>query len=303
MCARRMRPNSSPLPVVVGRLDRPFTTEFVKSLQCRHARDETGSFLAGGARFLTCAWDNAATFAGLVICPALLHGTEAWEMVDALRGAGVLCLRVQPDVYRELSFCRSSEPHDDRLPAAARQGVLAVLRQWWEPLPASVHRNDLWLAVESVRSAGNLGTLLRSADAAGATGLIVFDRSEDGSPSGPDPYDPSVVRATMGSLFRHRMIRTTHRSFRRWRLRSEVSVVGATPEGAVDYRSLAYRRPVVLMLGDERTGLSDGQRNTCDRFARIPMAGGPDSLNLAMAGTLMLYEVYNQRHPPGKRAC
>lgn len=125
----------------------------------------------------------------------------------------------------------------------------------------------------------------------------MFDRSAEGSPGGADPFDPQSVRASMGSIFAHRMIRTTHASFRKWARRGDLSVVGASPEAQTDYRSVTYRRGVVLMLGHERSGLSDGQRNTCDRMVRIPMVGSPDSLNLAMAGTLMLYEVLNQRRP------
>ncbi|AIE84681.1 tRNA/rRNA methyltransferase SpoU [Fimbriimonas ginsengisoli Gsoil 348] len=258
--------------------------------------------MAEGARFLAAAWREAASFAGLVVCPALLHGEDAWGMVDRLRKAQVPTLRVDPRTYASVSLCHSS-PDDpvERLPAAARQGILAIFRQRWEPLPDRLRRNDLWIGVESVRTPGNFGTMLRGGDAVGASGVIVFDRSEAGTPTGPDPYDPAVVRATMGSLFAHRLIRTTHRDFRRWAGRSEISAIGATPEAATDYRSITYRRPVLLMMGDERAGLSDGQRGSCDRLVRIPMVGSPDSLNLAMAGTLMLYEAYNQRHPVARR--
>jgi RNA methyltransferase, TrmH family len=94
-----------------------------------------------------------------------------------------------------------------------------------------------------------------------------------------------------------KLVFTSHQQFRKWRHRYEFNVLGADGGAATDYRCVSYRRPTLFMLGDERKGLSDAQRNSCDGFVRIPMAGTVDSLNLAMAGTLLLFEVRNQRHP------
>jgi len=290
-----MRLSSSPYPFVVGPPAGAFSLKLVSDLRDRPARDAHKLFLAEGTRFAVRALAQKASVYGLVYAPKLLQGPMPWSVVEQVQKFGVPILKVSPSEYRALSP-GVSDP-DDEGTAASHQGLLLVLRQRWEPLPAVVRGYECWIGVEGVQTPGNLGTLLRSGEAAGATGVIVFDRSPEGSPSGADPYDNQVVRASMGSIFAHRMIRTTHSAFRKWPSRKELSVVGATPETTTDYRELNYRKPVVLMLGHERTGLSDGQRNTCDRFARIPMAGSPDSLNLAMAGTLMLYEVHNQRHP------
>jgi TrmH family RNA methyltransferase len=285
-----MRPK--PRPFVVRPVP-DLTPEFVRCLHHRRFRDDHGLFLAEGARFLTKAVDHGAAFAGLVICPFRLQGSLLRELVTRLERADVPLIKVSPSEYAALSPGTSSQGEN----AAAGQGVLLILRQSWGPLPPEPRPDDCWIGIESVRTTGNLGTLLRSGEAAGATGLIVFDRSEGGSESGVDPHDPAAVRATMGSLFAHRLVRTTHRAFRRSPGAKGLAVYGGTPDAARDYRGPDYRRPVLLMLGDERTGLSDGQRKTCNEFVRIPMAGAPDSLNLAMAGTLMLYEVHNQRHP------
>lgn len=284
-----MRPR--PRPIVVRPAQTGLSFELVRSLHDRSARDANGLFLAEGARFLHAAIDHEAAFAGIVICPPRLHGSLLREEVTRVERAGVPLLRASPTEYRELSTGTSDEGEN----VAAGQGVLLVLRQRWETLPSSMPPDALWIGVESVRSDGNLGTLLRSGDAAGATGMVVFDRSEAGTPSGADPYAPSSVRASMGAIFAHRFLRATHRRFRR--AAGDLLVVGATGEATQDYRTVDYRAPTLLMLGDERAGLSPGQRATCHRLARIPMAGSPDSLNLAMAGTLMLYEAYRQRHP------
>jgi len=99
----------------------------------------------------------------------------------------------------------------------------------------------------------------------------------------------------MGSIFALEIISTSHREFRQWDHRFEVRAIGADGAAVADYRKIDYRKPTILMLGEERRGLSEAQRATCDAFARIPMAKGIDSLNLAMAGTLLLYEAIRRR--------
>jgi TrmH family RNA methyltransferase len=154
--------------------------------------------------------------------------------------------------------------------------------------------SDLWLALEHVCSPGNLGTLLRTSEAVGATGLVALG-------AGVDPWDPAVVRATMGALFTRRIVRAGARVLRAWARRHGVAIVGADGEGARDFREVSYRRPVVLVLGDERKGLSPVQRAACDELVRIPMTGRTDSLNVAVAKktwrSVLLYEAYAQRHP------
>ena len=99
-----------------------------------------------------------------------------------------------------------------------------------------------------------------------------------------DPFDPAVVRATMGALFKQTIIRTSGEQLRRWVRMHNIQVIGASPDGLVDYNQVSYTRPAVLMLGGERKGLTDEQRCMCDRIVRIPMVEGMDSLNVAVAG-------------------
>lgn len=273
-----------------GKSARPFdaraelgapTPDLIRALRERPAREATGLFAVEGIRFLATAIDAASEVSGLLICPRLLTNPAGQAMVRRLRAARTPTTEVDPTTFRDLAL------------APEAQGVMATLPLRWQSLPDEVGRHDLWLAVDTIRSPGNVGTLLRAGEAAGATGLMVFDPRS----TGPDPHDPLVLRATMGSLFAMRLVRTCHQSFRKWRHRYELTVVGATGEGSVDYRGITYRRPTVLMLGDEREGLSEAQRRTCDALVRIPMHGRADSLNVAMAGTILLFEVRNQRHP------
>lgn len=277
---------------------RPSLSEgFVAALRDRTHRDAHNLYVAEGTRFLISASNANADIVGLVVNRRAYNDPLKSGILAKCQAKGVPILHLEKTALARLA-ATIREVESER----ESQGVLTILRQPWEPPPAIISKKDLWIAVETVQSSGNLGTILRTGDAVGATGLIVFDRSPEGSPSGVDPFDPAAVRATMGSIFRHRFIRTTHHAFRRWARRWELTVVGATPHAATDYRCVTYRRPTILMLGDERKGLSEGQLATCDALVRIPMVGSPDSLNIAMAGAVLLYEVHNQRHPVKRRA-
>ena len=142
--------------------------------------------------------------------------------------------------------------------------------------------------LEAVRSEGNLGTLIRTSEAVGGAGFILV---------GPriDPFDPAVVRASMGALFRQAFIRTTHGSLRNWLRRHRCRAVGASPDGSAELHRFDYPRPTILVLGEERGGLTPLQRELCSHLVRIPMVGAADSLNLGVAGSLLLYDVYRTR--------
>jgi TrmH family RNA methyltransferase len=107
-----------------------------------------------------------------------------------------------------------------------------------------------------------------------------------------DPFDPGVVRASMGALFKQKIIRTNFRELQLWIKSHNLQVVGASPNGQVDYDKASYGSGTILMLGNERSGLTPNEQALCQQLVRIPMASGMDSLNVAVAGSLLLYEVF-----------
>jgi TrmH family RNA methyltransferase len=145
-----------------------------------------------------------------------------------------------------------------------------------------------WIALQTVRSAGNLGTILRTSDAVGGAGLILLGDAVD-------PHDPAAVRATMGALHTQRMVRTTVAAMERWKQRHHGVLIGTSPTAPTDYQRLAYRAPIVLLMGEERRGLPSDLIARCDYVVRIPMIGDADSLNVGVATGVMLYELFNQR--------
>ena len=161
----------------------------------------------------------------------------------------------------------------------------------WSTLPRHDKiRRGIWLGFEWVRSAGNLDTIIRSAQATGTRGIIFLG-------DGIDPFAPRVIRPTMGAIFHQELIRTTPEAFARWKRRVRCSVIGTSAEARQEYRAIRYDGPTVIMMGSERKGLSETQRDLCDSFVRIPMRGRIDSLNLAVAASVILHEVWNQRNP------
>lgn len=254
-----------------------FSIRRLLRLQRREERERTGLFLAEGLRFVAQAIEHDAAIEQLVIAPTLLANPFGRKLARELRRAGVPALEVTPEVFRGVA--QAEEP----------QGIAVVVRQRWEPL-AQVDGADglCWIALSAVQSPGNLGTILRTSDAVGGAGAILVGGAVD-------PYDPAAVRATMGAIFAQRFARASLGEFAAWKRRRGCYLVGTSPGGSVDYRAVRYRAPLVVFMGWERRGLSREDQALCDAIVRIPMVGSSDSLNLAVATGVMLYEVFGQR--------
>jgi TrmH family RNA methyltransferase len=249
----------------------------LRSLQTSQGRARTERYIIEGIRHLARAVEHGATIDSVFLDPSVLSNPFGQKLARRLRQQGVPGIRLSRELYRDLTL--ATEP----------QGLGAVLRQKWFPLehlPAT--RDSLWLAVESIESPGNLGTIIRTAEAAGVTGVLIL------SPN-CDPYDPATVRATMGSLFSQKLVRCSVPEFNCWTKSNRVSVVASSPTGLMDYKALAYRFPAALIVGSEKHGLSDQLLETADFVVRIPMRGGCDSLNAAVAAGVLLFEISGHR--------
>ncbi len=262
---------------------RPPDLAWLASLRRREVRDARRHAFVEGVRFLFRAVESDIRILGAVAAPGMLRNEPAWKALHRLEARNVPLLRITAAEFRALSGAK--EP----------QGVGLWIEQAWTPLDGvAPGRHSLWVAFEHVRAPGNLGTILRTCEATGVDGVLFLGDATD-------PYDPDVVRASMGSLFGVRLARATHEEARGWFRRTGAYVVGASARAFRDYRAVDYRRPVVLMIGCERQGLSPAQEDLCDKLVRIPMAGRVDSLNVAAATAVMLYEVFGQRRPVAAR--
>lgn len=269
------RINDTDSKLIYSRHD--FHIKRLRRLQTREGREQTGLFLAEGIRHVAQAAQNGAKIETLLVAPEILINLYGKRLVRHLRLSGVPCYGLTSAVYHSLS--QADEP----------QGVAAVVRQQWERLEQIRPEQGLcWIAVESVQSSGNLGTIIRTCDAVGGAGLILIGNTTD-------PYDPATVRASMGALFTQQFVRATPKAFAEWKQRHTCLLVGTSPHATQDYHAVRYPHPVVLLMGSERKGISEEIQGLCDLMVRIPMVGRSDSLNVAVATSVMLYELFNQR--------
>jgi len=231
------------------------TVKLVRSLADKKGRRETGLFIAEGRAMLERAMDM-----GWV--PEHVIATKPPHLWEEVRP-----LIVTDKLMRELSA--QNNPHE----------VLAVFKSRLQAHPG---KNGLWLALEEIRDPGNLGTILRTADAAGAAGIILIGDC-------CDPFAPECVRATTGSIFAVPVVRMNAEGFASYAAAFSGDVVGTLMQAKAEFRR-PYKADSLLVLGSESRGLSTDISKACKTLVRIPMKPGVESLNVATAAALMLYQ-------------
>lgn len=249
----------------------------IKNLTQKKGREESGTFMAEGLKLVIDALELGWTIRTLVYAKAAKGKPLVEQAAVKTVASGGLVLEVSEKVIS--SITRRDNP----------QMVVGIFDQKWKPLrdirPAA---GETYVALDRVRDPGNLGTIIRTADAAGASGVILVGDCTD-------PFSLETVRATMGSVFAMPVARASVDEFLSWRKTAGVSVVATHLAGSVDYRTIDYKkRPVVLLMGNEQSGLPPELASQADQLARIPQQGRADSLNLAIASAVMLFEA--RRH-------
>ncbi len=243
----------------------------IRSLKSRRAREEPGLFFIEGYHIVHEAVESSTVIEQLVVAPNLL---TSWghKLAAQLRRSGVMCLEVSDTVFESISS------------RDGPQGIAAVVRQHWTPLELCAGTGR-WVALESVQYPGNLGTILRTCDATGCAGVILIGDATD-------PFDPLAVRASTGAVLTQTLVRASFADFAGWVKQHQMLVVGTSPAATTSYQEVDYQHPLVLCMGSERDGLSAEQQAFCHQMVRIPMAGRRDSLNLAVATAVVLYEIF-----------
>jgi TrmH family RNA methyltransferase len=247
------------------------TVKAVRALHLRKEREESGLFLAEGLKIVIEAIDLGHAPRILMYGPDAASHPLLQRAVQAARAAGGEVIEVNREVLEKVS--RRDNP----------QAVVAVFRQVYTPLPAiRPHEAPCWVALQAVREPGHHGTIVRTADAAGCGGVILVGDCTD-------PYSVEAVRATMGSVFAVQIAKATAAEFLAWRKAWPGSVVGTLLSATADYRSADYRRPALILMGNEQQGLPPDLAAACDVNVKIPMRGRADSLNLSVAAGIMIY--------------
>lgn len=247
-----------------------------RALRQRKHRDASGLFLVEGIRHVGEAVEAGAVIDAIYYAPQLLTSAFAGDLIKAQSKQGVACHAVSEGVFESLA--ERENP----------QGILAVVRQHQISLSRLNPDNFPWgVAVVEPQDPGNVGTILRTIDAVGASGLILLGDSVD-------PYYATSVRASMGALFWHPVVSTSFETFAGWAEGHGYQVYGTSAQGVRDYREVAYQTPLIVLLGSEREGLSKDQASVCDELVCLPMRGKVTSLNLAVAAGVILYSVLSK---------
>jgi TrmH family RNA methyltransferase len=247
------------------------TVKAVRALHLRKEREESGLFLAEGLKLIGEALEIGHTPRILMFGPEARALPFLQRVAEATQAAGGEVIEVTREILEKVS--RRENP----------QMVIAVFAQRFAALAAlDPAAADCWVALQAVRDPGNLGAIVRTADAAGCGGVILVGDC-------CDPYSVEAVRATMGSIFATPLFKARVDEFIAWRAGWPGSVVGTLLTATVDHRAAEYRRPTLILMGNEQTGLPPALAATCDVNVKIPMRGRADSLNLAVAAGIMIY--------------
>jgi TrmH family RNA methyltransferase len=247
----------------------------IRKLKQRKHRDSEGAFFVEGIRPVLSALASEAEVDSVVLAPELLTSDAARARV---RSSGAKVVEVTSEVFE--SIAEREHP----------SGLGAVVRTWQRDLEdLSVDADAIVLAVDDVGNPGNLGTILRTADAAGVGGVVLTGE-------GTDPFHPTAVKASMGALFGVPVFRCDDiTAFAKWCGANGVGTVATSARAEVEHWAVTYPSPIGVMFGSEASGLPVEVRDAADLSVRIPMGGESSSLNLAVAAGIILFEVVRQK--------
>lgn len=253
----------------------------IRGLAQKKNRDDEKLFVAEGLRHILEAIDAGWRMDLIAYTPKAKDHPLTLKAIQAAQAQKATCLEVHPDVLSKVTSRENA------------QSVVAVFHQKWAESRAILDSAKLVVALDNVRDPGNLGTILRTGDAAGVDGYILIGAC-------CDPFSQEAIRASMGSFARAKIAKTTEGQIIKDLAAWNGLAIGTHLNATHDYRDpvLYKARAMMILMGNEQAGLSDGLAGACRHLVRIPMQGGLDSLNLSIASAIMMYEAYRQRSMP-----
>lgn len=253
----------------------------LKSLHAKKGRAEKGLFLAEGARLALEAAELGRWPEAFLFSPVALERPQVRTLLEQAERRGVRIVETSESILGQVS--KRDNP----------QTVIGAYRQLLAPLDAL--DGDLVVALEGVRDPGNFGTIMRTADSVGAGGVVLVGET-------CDPFSVEAVRATMGSIF---AVKLAHASFDELTMFAKArgaALIGASLNGAHLGADHVLPERLVLLMGNEQSGLCTEHEEACDLLVKLPMRGRADSLNLGVATGVMLYDLWRRRGYDGARA-
>lgn len=258
--------------MVITSVQNPKVKQLVLLQQKSSERRQTGLFVVEGQRESAHCLDAGFEVESLFYCPQLLGSPLSSRL-----SSHTSVYEVTPEVYEKIAYRGSTE------------GVLAVVRSRQfrlDDLPLKEH--PLFVVLERVEKPGNLGAVLRSADAAGADGVIICDPLTD-------LYNPNLIRSSIGAIFSVPCVACSSEECIAFLKEHAIQILTAQLQDSSLYYDTDMRRGTAIVMGTESTGLTDVWRRAADAHIRIPMLGRLDSLNVSVSAAILLFEAVRQR--------
>lgn len=260
---------------MITSLQNTLVRKILKLQQKASARRTDGLFVAEGRREVSLALAAGVGIARLLICPEIYRADSSYPI--GIEEAGDACLEVSLQVYNKIAFRKDVE------------GVVLVGRTPVYQLDGiRMKKNPLFLVVERVEKPGNLGAILRTADAAGVDAVILTDPATD-------IYNPNVIRSSLGCAFTLPVVTCQTHEAITWLKDNGIGIYAAALQTDVLYYDVNLCGPAALVFGAEDAGLGQAWRDAASQIIRIPMSGRIDSLNVSASVAILAFEAIRQR--------
>lgn len=269
--------NQSTLFVEITSEKNPRIQQILKLREKSRERREQGLFVIEGIRELTLAFKGGIKIREIFFCPDFIEQEE----LNALKkiAGKTEWIEIGKSAYEKIALRETTE------------GVIAVAQtRKLELEQIQLDKSPLILIVESVEKPGNLGALLRTADASALSAVLVCDPNVD-------LYNPNVIRSSLGCLFTQQVTVCESQAAISWLKKNQIKIFAATPEGAMPYVKTDFKQPCAIAVGSEADGLSKIWLENSDGNISIPMQGEIDSLNVSVSAAVILFEAVRQRIP------
>lgn len=249
----------------------------INSLREASYRKQSNLFIVEGYRELILALGSNIEIVEIYICRELLKPGLEKEIFQEAQDKGIKVILLSQLVYSKVAFGNRQE------------GLIALSRQprrVLDKLPLTP--NPFLIVVDHIEKPGNLGAIIRTADAAGVDAVIVSDPATD-------IYNPNVVRSSLGAVFTTFVVAAPAQEAVTWLKKNNICVILACVRARAVYTAIDFRRPLAIVLGSEKKGLSSFWQGNADEQMYIPMRGKADSLNVSVAAAILLFEARRQR--------
>lgn len=255
--------------------------KLARALDRKKERIENNAFRAEGARHVKEGLDLGWKLLALFFSASVQNRPHIKEIIEIAKSQGTKIAKVSDKVLESIT-------HRDNA-----QSVVGIFEQKYYSLD-DLKNEDLVIALERPKDPGNLGTIIRTLDSTGGKAIILLEES-------CDPFSTEAIRAAMGSSFSIKIAKANIDDFLSWCTKNQFQLIGTYLQGAKLHTKTDFTKKTVLLMGNEQSGIDADLAGKCDALVKLPMTGRADSLNLAIATGVCLYEIWRQREFKGDR--